>query len=187
MASPSRGAPVLGPYRWQIVITIAAVAIVAIFSAVVLLGSSPSRPCACPAAWGVGPGPVVTAGSVGCQDLQGETCYSGVLVSNVPGVHLSGLRFEVLGPPWNRTNVLNSTPVSLGATARVTVVAPDNTVVGVWDWSTTSWSQGSSWVIPTGANVTLVLDTGLQNANLSGDLFQTFMVSPSYGSAGITI
>lgn len=191
MRSPSSGHTSLGPYRWQLAVIVCAVVGVAIFSAVVLLGSSsgggPPQACACPAGWGVGHGPGVTPGSVGCQDLPGESCFSGVLVSYLPGVQLSGLRFEVLGPPWNSSNVLNSTPVSLGDSARVTVLAPDNTVVGAWDWSTTSWSQGSGWVIPTGANVTLILDTGFQNAKLSGDWFETFMVNPNYGSVGIRI
>lgn len=180
--------PSVDPYSWKIVVIVVAVVVAAIFSAAALFVSPSGRgPCECPASVIVNSGPVVTAGSLGCQNLQGETCFAAVLYSNIANVHLSGLGFAVRTTPRNGTNVLNGTPVELGPSAGVTALASDRTGVGTWNWSLSAWTQGGSWVVPTGGNVTLVLDTGLQNANLTGDWFWTFITSPISGAGGISL
>jgi len=196
MPSLPQGRPLLAPYRWQLVVISVAVVVVAIFAAVVLLSSAPGAGgpcycpegnCSCPPSWTVTQGPHIAPGSYGCQNLPGESCYAGILSSSVTGMHLSTLRFELLGPPWNSTNLLNSTPVTLGASARVTALAPNQNAVGAWEWQQSDWSQGGNWVIPAEMNVTLVLDTGVQNTDFSGDLFCTFFSTPPTGSAGFSL
>lgn len=182
----------LRPYRGYIVVAVISLALTTVFSTAVLAGPWDQAliTCACPAAWALGPPSnesYVQPGSVACQGLAGESCYEFELISTIAGVHLSGLRFEVLGPPWNSTDILNSPQVALGQSARVTALGTAGTVVGAWNWSMSSWSQGGDWTIPVSTNVTLVLDTGFQNARLSGDFFETFMETPNYGAVGASL
>jgi hypothetical protein len=169
------------------VVVLALVSILGAFTLLDVLEVSVSICAGCPPAWMVGPGPAVQPGQMGCQDVPGEECYAVQLASNVAGVHLSGLRFDVVGPPWNNTSVLNSTPVALGPSALVSAFNSTGDLVGVWNWTLSSWSQGEAWPIPVGPNVLLILDTGLQNVQLKGDLFFTFLTSPNYGSVGMPL
>jgi hypothetical protein len=140
--------------------------------------------CACPAAWALGSPSHVPPGAAGCLDRSGEVCYSVTLVSNIGGVHLSGLRFELLGPPTNVSNVLSGRPIELGPSAIVSVLDPSGNTVGVWNWTVSSWTVGGGWSIPARANISLVVDSGLQSVQLAGDTFWVFMVTPNYGAVG---
>jgi hypothetical protein len=102
----------------------------------------------------------------------------------VAGARLSGLKFEVLGPPTNVSNVQSGPPIPLGPSAHVSVFNPSGGLVGLWNWTTSAWSEGGEWTIPVNANLTLVLDSGLQGAQLAEDWFFVFMISPGYGSVG---
>lgn len=134
-----------------------------------------------PPAWFESIGSPTHPGQTGCRNLAGEECYSFLLVSSVRGVHLSGLRFGVLGPPCNDASALNCTPVPLGPSALVSMLNSTGGPVGVWNWTDSRWTEGAGWTIPVNANMTLVLDTGLQNVRLTGDFFYTMMVSPNDG------
>jgi hypothetical protein len=182
---PDPRVPRATQYRWFLVVIVASLAVVAGFSAAALTGQLGStRTCACPAAWGVGYESHVRPGATGCQDLQGETCYAFLLESSVAGVRLSGLRFELLAPPTVNTSPMGGPTIPLGPFAFVTALNASNIVVGSWDWNLSNWIVGGEWIIPVATDVTLILDTGLQNAQLTGDYFWTLMVSPNYGSVG---
>jgi len=178
---PSGDAP-----RRTVVIVVSVTIAAAVAVAVVLMSINPIfgvQPGG-PAAWALGPGPTVVAGSPGCQGRAGETCFAVVFSSNVGGVRLSGLRFAVVGPPWNNSSVTGGTPVPLGASASVTAIDPTGSVVGAWNWTQAAWVQGGSWEVPVAENVTLVLDTGIVSVSMTGDYFFTFMETPDYGAVG---
>jgi hypothetical protein len=176
------------PYRWFVVVVVSSFAVVAGFSAAALTGQlgSPTV-CACPAAWSVVYESHVHPGATGCQDLQGETCYAFLLDSNVAGFHLSGFRFELLAPPTMNTSPMSGAPIPLGPTADVYTLNAGGILVGLWNWASSNWIQGGDWVIPVATNVTLILDTGLQNAQLTGDYFWTLMAPPNHGAVGSTV
>jgi hypothetical protein len=69
----------------------------------------------------------------------------------------------------------------------VSILNAPGIVIGVWNWTTSTWSQGGDWIIPVATNVTMVLDTGLQSATLTGDYFWTFMISSNYGAVGTSL
>jgi hypothetical protein len=121
-------------------VSLASLTTVGVFSTIVLsvpVGGNPSL-CACPAAWGVSPRPPATPGSTGCQDLLGESCFAVMLESNVAEVHLSGQRFEVLGPPGNNLSLENGAPMILGPSAIVTALNVSGNLVGIWNWTTST-------------------------------------------------
>jgi len=168
-----------------VVIVGVCVALTVVLSAVlVALASVTSLQPGGPAAWALAPGPEVGPGSLGCRDRAGETCFAVLFTSSVAGVRLAGLRFTVVGPPWNNPTGTGGTPVPLGTSASVTALGPTGELAGVWNWSQSAWVQGGSWEVPVDENVTLVLDAGLANAQLAGDYFFTIMATPNYGSVG---
>jgi hypothetical protein len=191
MPQPQSGRERAPRYLPFLVAIVAGAAVGAGFATVLLAGPwNPPvglRMCACPPAWSIFNETNVTSGATGCQNAAGEVCYSVTLVSHIGGVNLSGLRFELLGPPTNSNDVQSGLPVSLGPSALVSVLDPAGVTVGKWNWTDSSWTVGRGWPIPVSANITLVVDTGLQDVQLTADLFWVFMVTPDYGSVGTTL
>ena len=143
--------------------------------------------CACPAAWAAWGESHVFPGSPGCANVSGESCYSVLMESNTAGVRLSGLAFEVRGPPTNNSSVISGPPIPLGPAARLSAFDSAGNLVGLWNWTTSTWVLGGSWIIPVNANITLVLDTGLLDAQLSADWFFVHITTPALGYGGVLL
>jgi hypothetical protein len=194
MAPPHASADVPSRRSWRerlaphLVLIVLALMICAAFGAVVASGvtGAPSG-CGCAAAWSLTPATPVAPGAAGCSSLEGETCFSAELESAQGGVALSALDFAVTEGPTNSSNAPTGAPVPLGAAAAVTVYGPDGGFVGSWNWSRAAWGSGASWAVPGDENVTLVLDSGLQQASFAGDTFWTFVTSPDEGSIGVQL
>ena len=185
---PSLGPPARNRLRSRRFLALLAAGLVALAAilivAVLTIPATSISVCACPAAWGAWGESHVLPGSAGCANVTGESCYTELMESSVGGVLLSGLKFAVLGPPTNNSNVMSGPPIPLGPAARLSVFDSDGSLVGVWNWTTSAWVQGGGWTIPVTSNITLVLDTGLLDAQLAEDWFFVFMTSPDYGSVG---
>jgi len=138
----------------------------------------------CPAGFGVFNQTRVPAGSIGCQSVAGEVCYSVLMISEIDGLRLSDLSFKLLAP-CSCDNVLNGTPIPVGEGAKVSVVSSPHSIIDAWNWSVQTWIQGGGWQIPVGTDVTLVFDSNLQGISLAGDLFWAFLSAPGSGSAGV--
>jgi hypothetical protein len=109
---------------------------------------------------GVAPVSNVTPGSEGCGDRPSETCFAAILESNTPNTDLGDFWFEILGPPTSASNVLSGLPVAMGPSAGVSAFVTKGPGVGVWNWTSSTWTYGGGWTIPENENVNLVLDTG---------------------------
>jgi len=157
-------------------------ALISIVLVVIILIGHPTSQSAPPPSWSLAPsGQSVLPGQTGCQNVSGETCFSFVFATQLAGVYLSGLQFEVRGPTISNSP---GSSVPMGSQASLNVIASDGSVVGALNWSTSTWISGTNWTIPTSSLVLLVLDTGLQNGQFSGDFFWVHMVSPNYGAVG---
>ncbi|MHB8584271.1 MAG: hypothetical protein ACYDDF_00325 [Thermoplasmatota archaeon] len=114
----------------------------------------------------------VSSGEHGCANRVGETCFAFQFGSNLqyaPWINLSTLRFELRqgGRPGDQGSIVALGP---GADLRAAVGVraafgqPWNwtkaTSVGRWNWTGAGWN-GSAELFPAGANMTLVLDAGL--------------------------
>lgn len=115
----------------------------------------------------------VPAGSTGCQNLSGEDCYSVQLMSTVADVPLSEFKFEVLSE--------SNATVPLGTSALVTVLDSSGSIVGAWNWTVSEWAVGGGWTVPVDENLSLVLDTGVENGQFATDWFWIFVASDSVG------
>jgi hypothetical protein len=169
----------------HILLIVAAVVLVAGIGAVVAMNAP--HVCACASAWGLGSATPLAPGSPGCPPVSGTTCFAASPEFNQGGIALSGLSFEVLGPPTNSSNVHSGSPVDLGASAAVLVFGPTGDEVGDWNWTLGAWSFGASWAIPTNQPFSLVLNTGLIDANLAGDTLWVLVQSPDLGSDGSSL
>lgn len=108
-------------------------------------------------------------GSEGCANHPAEVCYATGLTVTHAGSALSALSFRVT----QRTNADAAAPsIPLGPNATLTALSANDSVVGVWNWSRSTWTSGSQWGISSSQILGMVLDTGLvSNSTLAGGLF----------------
>lgn len=109
-----------------------------------------------------------TPGSIGCAAPVGAVCYRADYAPSIPGLTLSGLRFNVANPS-NQTINPNAPTIPLGPTATVSALGSDGQVVGVWSMQSMMWQNGAGAPVPPSSDTAVILDTGLlSNATLSG-------------------
>jgi hypothetical protein len=121
-------------------------------------------------------------GTLGCRGVEGEVCFSLMVVTQFQGLQLSDVHFRL-------TNLSsqdqNGPPVPVGSSAGVSVLSTATTVAGQFNWSAGEWTNGSTWSVPTGIGVELVFDSGLLSASsLNYTNFWVVLSSPGSGAAG---
>jgi hypothetical protein len=124
----------------------------------------------------------VLPGTLGCRGVEGEVCFSLMVVTQFQGLQLSDVHFKL-------TNLSsqdqNGPPVPVGPSAGVSVLDTATTVAGHFNWSAGAWTNGSTWSVPTGIGVELVFDSGLLSASsLNNTNFWVVLSSPGSGAAG---
>ena len=123
----------------------------------------------------------VAPGSAGCPSPTGVVCYSVTVTSTLHGLTLGNLAFRVA----NLTTFpgYNTTQVSLGHLARVSVPNVNDSVAGVWWFSNDTWTIGSATSVVPNSYLTLVLDTNLNsNSTLARAWLAIDLTSPFEGA-----
>lgn len=124
----------------------------------------------------------VLPGTIGCQDIEGEVCFSLMMITQFQGLQLSDVHFSL-------TNLSsqdqNGPSVPVGPSAGVSALRSVTDVAGHFNWSTGEWTIGSAWMVPTGEGVQLIFDSGLLSAASVNDTnFWVTLSAPGNGSAG---
>ena len=159
----------------------ASVVVVAVLGVVVFAVVANLDECHCPSSFYFGPVGQVPPGSIGCAATAQEVCYSGTLLSSINGLQVSDLSFKVLAN-GSGGSVLSGPPVPLGPGAQVTLLSDPTTIVGVWNWTSSTWIFGGDNPVP--YNTTAILDTGLVGTPLEWDMWWTFYSSSEQGGGG---
>ena len=170
---------------WRLVLGVAGIA-VAVFLAglAVFLLSTHTRPS------DFAPAGIERAspGTLGCRSTAGEVCYEALFQSGLSGLTLSHLQFEVTNVSPATTTGPLAPPIPLGPGAQVAVLDSSTSIAGVWNVSNGQWQNGSTWLVPTGPYVPVILDTGLvSNSTLSEAEFAIVLTSPFEGALGFPL
>jgi hypothetical protein len=131
----------------------------------------------------------VGPGTIGCRMNPDEVCYSFAFGMVYKGVTLSRSSFQVVNRSYALSGRGSEGPIiPLGPIASVSVLSSTSTIAGSWNYSSSVWSNGSGWVVPTNVNVTVILDTGLlTNATLANTGFEIVLSSPNGGAVGCSL
>lgn len=128
------------------------------------------------------------AGAIGCATTSSEVCYVAEFGTSFSDLRLGDLRFSVTSDGPASPNGPSGPSTPLGSSAGVTVLSAPNESAGHWSFVSGSWTSGSTWSVPTNANIKAVLDTGLQsNATLGSTMFWIVVSGPQSGAVGLPL
>jgi hypothetical protein len=161
-------------------VVVVAAGMLAVWAWTVLL---PSAPHTEPSVFSPAQSPEeIPSGSPGCSSAGTDLCYSFSIVTYYSGLTVGHFEFQV-DENWSSLSSSGpvGTPVSLGPDAQISVLGPKSAVEATWNCAVERWSGTAGWIVPTGTNVSFVLQTGLES-NATVQAASMFIgLAPPYG------